>query len=127
MSSASLTTQLQMEWFQGPLPHPDLLAKYEVLAPGAAKQIIDLMSSQTEHRQHLEKAVVASNIAAQRLGQILAALVVISALLVSGWMAADGRELAAGVVGGGGLFSLAGVFITGRWRQEKERDRALSS
>lgn len=40
--------------FSGPLPHPDILAKYEEVYPGAASKIFQMAEEQAEHRRKME-------------------------------------------------------------------------
>lgn len=55
--SVMLTTVSTMA-FAGPLPHPEILARYEEVLPGAADRIISMAEKQAAHRMHLEKIVV---------------------------------------------------------------------
>lgn len=46
----------------GPLPHPDILMKYEQTCSGAADRIITITENQMKHRQNVETKVIDSNI-----------------------------------------------------------------
>ncbi|MCK5416664.1 DUF2335 domain-containing protein [Candidatus Parcubacteria bacterium] len=54
--------------FSGPLPHPDILRKFDEVCPGTAKIIIEMAKTQSEHRQALEKSVINSDIKKSGLG-----------------------------------------------------------
>ncbi len=41
--------------FSGPLPHPEILAKYENVFPGAAERIFQMAENQANHRRSMEK------------------------------------------------------------------------
>jgi uncharacterized membrane protein len=41
--------------FSGPLPHPDVLRKFNEIIPGAAERIIKMAEDQSIHRKELEK------------------------------------------------------------------------
>src|SRR6266487_6387560 len=71
--------------FLGPLPPPEALAKYEEVLPGAADRIITMAEKQVGHRQKLESKVVGSNTFNERLGMILAFIVVISLMSFGGF------------------------------------------
>ena len=43
-----------LEMYSGPIPHPDILKKYDELDPGAAKLIIENGVKESEHRRKLE-------------------------------------------------------------------------
>ena len=42
------------EMFSGPLPHPQHLQAYEAIAPGIAKQIIDMAAKEQRHRHKMQ-------------------------------------------------------------------------
>lgn len=44
-----------MEMYNGPIPHPDILAGYEKLDPGAASKIIANGVEESNHRRGMEK------------------------------------------------------------------------
>lgn len=41
--------------FSGPLPHPEILARYEEILPGAATRIFEMAEEQAIHRRYMEK------------------------------------------------------------------------
>lgn len=41
--------------FSGPLPHPEILAKYEDILPGAATRILEMAEEQANHRRFMKK------------------------------------------------------------------------
>ena len=43
------------EMFKGPLPPPNILAGYDTIVPGCAKQIIEDMLSESSHRRAMEE------------------------------------------------------------------------
>lgn len=48
----SLTQTLEM--YSGPIPHPQILAQFDALAPGSAKKIINNGVGESVHRRRLE-------------------------------------------------------------------------
>lgn len=66
------------EYFNGPLPHPEILKKYEETLPGAANRIIRMAERQSQHRQQLEARVINSNISHEKIGMYLAFLITTS-------------------------------------------------
>src|SRR5438093_9488764 len=48
--------------FSGPLPHPDIVAKFEQVIPGAAERLLRMAEKQSNHRQSLERTVVDADI-----------------------------------------------------------------
>ncbi|MGL5580535.1 MAG: DUF2335 domain-containing protein [Cetobacterium sp.] len=49
---------IHQEAYQGPLPHPDLLKKFEDITPGAAERILAMAEKEQQHRHELEKEIV---------------------------------------------------------------------
>ena len=48
---------VQREW-SGPLPPPDVMARYNDIVPGAAERILGMAENQTSHRIDIEKIAV---------------------------------------------------------------------
>ena len=46
------------ETFAGPIPHPEIIEKYEKIYPGAAKIIFEEWDRQVKHRHEIEKSVI---------------------------------------------------------------------
>lgn len=59
-------TQTQTQVFEGPVPHPDIMAEFERLVPGAAREMFDWARADGEHTRAMEAATNAANIDAQR-------------------------------------------------------------
>ncbi len=66
--------------FTGPLPPPEVLAKYDDIQEGFADRIITMAEKQSEHRRDLEKNVVNSGLLQQKWGLISATVINIAAL-----------------------------------------------
>lgn len=103
----------QVESFSGPLPHPNILQRFNEVVPGAAERIIKMVEDQSRHRQELEKKVVESDIRLAKWGQVLGFVIAISGLVVSAVVSIFGNEIAGGIIGVGTLASLVGVFMYG--------------
>lgn len=103
----------QTESFSGPLPHPDILKKFNEAVPGAAERIIKMAEEQASHRKELEKAVIHSNISRSKWGQILGFILALIGLIVACVVAIYGNAIAGGVIGVGTLVSLVSVFMYG--------------
>ena len=77
-------TAIWSKTFAGPLPHPDHLASYESVRPGAADRIIQMAERQLRHRLQNESRVIESNIKLEERGQWLAfAIATVTVLGVS--------------------------------------------
>jgi uncharacterized membrane protein len=109
--------------FSGPIPHPDVLARYDQVCPGAADRIIGMAERQETHRQSLEVRVIWSNTRVQLLGPILGFILALAIIALGGWLLATGRPLE-------GLSALvlaaAGIvvpFVVGKRQQAAELKR----
>jgi len=73
--------------FSGPLPPPEILAKYNDIIPNAADRLISMVEKQEIHRQSLEKTVIDSDVQQSKrglwAGSVLSGLVIISGILLT--------------------------------------------
>lgn len=120
--------QVQATSFSGPLPHPDILAKYDAIAPGFADRVIRLAEGEAEHRRRQEAKELDANIEGMhaqikevRLGQIFAFLIGAITIIVGAVVATHGAEWAGGLIGTGGVVSLVSVFIWGRTQRNNQQ------
>ena len=120
LAQISVTKQ---ELFSGPMPHPDILQKYNDIVPGAAERILIMVEKQSIHRQELEKMALQSRINDSRRGINAGTIVSLAAMCVSGILAFTGHETTAAILVGGNLVSLAGTFIYGTQSNRKEREK----
>lgn len=114
-------SQYLVESYSGPLPPPEILARYEAISLGAADRIIAMAERQSAHRQELEASVIHGNLTAQRVGQRYGLIIGVLGLIAGVALGAMGKELVGSAIGGGTVVSLVALFITGRLRQERER------
>jgi len=117
------------EHFSGPLPPPEVLAKYNEVYPGLAERIMVMAENQSQHRQGIETRVINARTRNETLGQIFA--FVLSLVFGGGsiWLINLGKSLEGVSSLVSVIVALAGVFIYGRRRQEKELEekrRALA-
>jgi uncharacterized membrane protein len=117
--NASLRFQAAMQ-YSGPLPPPEALERYNQILPGAAERIIAMAESQHSHRQELEKHVITSNIAAQKLGTILGFTVAMTVVLGGMWLVHDGKSIEGLASILTALASLVGVFLYSKHEQQKD-------
>lgn len=67
-SPPQVQTQVQTvtQAFQGPIPPPDTLQRYDLIIPGAAERILAMAESETAHRHLQEDQAMQANISAQQ-------------------------------------------------------------
>ena len=107
--------------FEGPLPPPEILRRFDEVVPGAAERIIRMAEEQFAHRTALEKKVIESDISRSKWGQILGFMIAVIGLGVSALVTIYGNQWAGAVIGGATLASLVGVFMYGARTRNKER------
>ena len=113
--------QHKTEFFSGPLPHPDILKKFNEIVPGSAERIIKMTEEQSSHRRELERKVINSDISRSKWGQILGFIISIVGLGVSTIVSIYGSAITGGVIGAGTLVALVSVFMYGSKTRSEER------
>lgn len=106
--------------FSGPIPPPEILVKYNEALPGAAERIIAMAENQSQHRQSLEKAVIAANCSTQKTGPIYGFVICMTAILGGVYLIHDGKSAQGLTAIISALSALVLVFVVGKWKQEKE-------
>jgi len=91
--------------YSGPLPPPEILARFEELYPGSAKLIIDDFLNESVQRREAERKALPSVLFRQTLGAISASLLGFVGLGGGIWLSHEGRPL-------GGLSSVLGTLGT---------------
>jgi uncharacterized membrane protein len=113
--------------FSGPLPPPEILAKYNDAIPNGAERILAMAENQSKHRQSLEKQVIEANCRAQRNGTILGFLICLAAIGSGTYLISIGRNAQGLVPIIGALGGLVAAFIVGRYQQKKDLDQKASA
>ena len=120
-NSFTVKNQLVAEQFQGPVPHPNILAGYEEIHTGFAERIICLAEKETAHRHIMEKKALEAEIsglkseaADTRIGQIFGLLIGLVTVLAGTYAAIHGAQAAGSLIGTSGVVGLVSAFIAGR-------------
>ena len=113
----------QSEFYSGPLPHPDMLEKYESICTGSADRILAMAEEQGEHRRAIEKAVIASKISDSKRGQYFALIIALVAIGGGVLLLVLGITIAGYVTLFVPLSGLIGTFLYGRKKAQDERDQ----
>ena len=77
----SVRTETSVQW-QGPLPPPEVLDKFNGVIPDGAARIMTMAEKEQAHRISIESQGVAANVDEARRGQLMGA--VLSALCILG-------------------------------------------
>ena len=113
---------MTVERYSGPLPAPEVLERYDKIAPGAAERIIKMAEAQSLHRQDIESRVVRSDIRNSILGVLFGFIIALTALALSAFSIYLGHAVEGTIIGTGGLSGLASVFVYGTRSRKKERE-----
>jgi len=100
-----------------------MLARFNEIIPNGADRIVAMAESQIHHRQTLESAVVNGNVTAQRRGQLFGFILGVVAIVGGIGLIAFDKSTQGLVAIITAFVALAGVFIYGRYEQERERER----
>ena len=115
------------ESFSGPLPHPDILAKYEKAMPGAAERIFKITETEQAHRIEYDNRRLDGEISQSTRGQWMGFSLCIIFGLISFGLGYLGHTTLAGIIGGGTIISLAIVFVLNREPKQKKESKTDSN
>lgn len=69
---------VHQEAYQGPLPHPDLLKKFDEVSPGAADKIIKMAELEQIHRHEMDSKFLKEENFLKKMGLIFGFIIVMS-------------------------------------------------
>lgn len=107
----AIVHQSQRSVFQGPLPPPEIFAKYDSILPGAAERILAMAEKEQNHRINSDEKIIKGQIKQFSIGQILGFILCILALLLSGFFAFLKMAVLAGSTLTVTIVSLAVIFV----------------
>jgi len=114
---------IEQSFFAGPLPHPDILGKYDSILPGAADRIIGMAEKQAQHRQAMERWRERSETILTFAGQICALVFVLVMIVAAAYCIVKGRTWGGVGLGATGIISIVYAFIQGhKHRQQSAPD-----
>jgi len=116
---------LKVEAFEGPLPHPEVLKKFEEVVPGSAAQIIEQANKQTDHRIDIEKQVIKSDIRKSYLGLVFGFILGLVGIGGGIYAMILGHDVFGPILSGGTLASLVYAFIYGTKTRKEERSERM--
>jgi uncharacterized membrane protein len=110
------------ESFSGPIPHPDILARYADIIPNGADRILRMAEQQESHRQHLEKVVVESGAKRSSLGMFLGFILTLVLGVGGIFLIAMGKQVDGLAVIFTPWAGLAAVFVYAQRSRKQERE-----
>jgi uncharacterized membrane protein len=119
---ASITrVRTEIQSFSGPLPPPEVLARYNEVVTNGAERILAMAERQSAHRESLESRVVDGNLAIQKSGSLRAFILALVVILGGIYLMATGKDAWGFAAIVTSLASLVSVFLIGKTQQKKER------
>ncbi len=122
-SDEIMSHQVLGQIYQGPIPTPDVLKKYNVLLPGAADRILSMAEKEADHRHKMEERALeieSEDLKARardsRWGQIFGFFIGIFTVVAGAYTATQGYQWPGGLIGTSGVLGLVSVFVIGRKR-----------
>lgn len=114
-NSQSLQVTAQHVEFQGPIPPPEILSKYDLVQPGFAERIVKMAEAEQQHRHTIETTVVSESFVEAKRGQLYGLLIGIIAIIAGALASVAGAPIPGAIIGGGGVIGLVSVFVLGRF------------
>lgn len=108
-STQVVATRLEMS--SGPLPHPDIIAGYEQILPGAADRIVAMAEREQDHRHGMEDQFLDVQSGLAKVGQRCAVVIALAGLVAATILGVANQPAAAAFIAGIDLLSLVGLFI----------------
>jgi uncharacterized membrane protein len=108
------------ESYSGPLPHPDILKRYNDLDPSFSKTIFSHFKEEQEHRHRIDNKAIDGAISSDKRAQYMAFIICLVVLGISFYSVYSGKEVA-GIIGL--VMSLGGLiaaFLKGNSNNNKK-------
>ena len=109
--------------FSGPLPPPEILAKYDAVVPGCADRIVAMAERNQKHRHEMEAVVLPAGIKSERRGQFIGALLYLASLGLGGWCIYTGSPITGVTALLGVNGSFVALYIKSRSSKQDELQR----
>jgi uncharacterized membrane protein len=119
-AQGGFAVQVQGTHYSGPLPPPEILAKFDQVLPGSAERIIAMAERNQAHRHTLEETVIPANVRNERRGQIIAGIIYLATLGCGTFLVYVGRDTAGLVTMLSTTVTFAGLFLYSRRKKEED-------
>lgn len=113
-------THFTATMWQGPLPPPEQLIRYNEAAPNAAEIILQMARDQAVHRQKLEAIVIPEQQLQSRRGQLFAFVIGMTGIVGSVILGMCNQSWASGTLATVSMGVLGVAFITGKIAQSRQ-------
>src|SRR5690242_8766078 len=83
----------RFERYEGLLPHPEHLARFEAILPGTTDRILKIAENQSSHRHRMENKFLNFNGWGEIIGVVFAGLIVLAGIGVGGFLLYAGKDI----------------------------------
>lgn len=104
----------KLEMYSGPIPHPDILEKYDKLDPGAAKLIIENGVKESEHRRNLENEAMRHTARDTARRDWMGFIIGVIIICVGAYLIYTGHTITGTVLSGVSAIGLVSLFVGDR-------------
>lgn len=113
--------------FSGPLPPPEILAKYDDVSPGFAERLMTMAENNQAHRHAMEREVIPARAKLELRGQIIGAAIAFLVLAFAGWFVYLGKSTTAIGLVVGEAVTLVGLFLYSDMRKRQDLTKKKGS
>lgn len=100
-----------LEMYSGPIPHPESLAQYDRIYPGAGKLIIDNGVAESQHRRQLETNSLTYTRNDRRRRDWMGFVIGVIGVFAGAWLIHEGHAVVGTALSGGTIVILVGMFL----------------
>jgi uncharacterized membrane protein len=115
----------EMNVWEGPLPSPEHLARYNEVSPGLADKIVAMAHDQQVHRFGLENRTVDGQLSQSKRGQWFALLLGLTAIAAATYLGMTDHPVVAGIIAGPTIIGFAATFIVGKYQERTSRQNKI--
>lgn len=112
---------VQNQYWQAPLPTPEMLRQFNEIIPDGAQRIMLMAEQEGVHTRHVQKVAVWGTFIGQTLGQIFAFSVAGGCIYAAFLLAMAGHTGVAGILGGGTVTTVVLAFLQGRKKPDPKK------
>ncbi|MFC6171228.1 DUF2335 domain-containing protein [Loigolactobacillus jiayinensis] len=116
----------KLEMYSGPIPHPDILDRYNQMDPGAAKQIIDNGVAESEHRRSMESKLLEYSRRDQKRRDWMGFSIGLVIIVVGAFLMYLDHYIVGSILSGGSALGLVGLFLDNGKSSDSDSDNSES-
>ena len=107
----------------GPLPSPKTLALYKDVMPDLPERIVRMAEKEGDHRRDMEEKLIRGNLNMKERGQWFGLIIAMFTLGIASFLIMYDHPISGGFIGIGGVCTLVAIFVTGKYRGGKSRQK----